>query len=195
MQRNRVVLRLAGFCGIAGPVISSVLLFRAIAISPWFDWHRNSLSDVGVSANAGCFNAAVIIQGLSALVTILGAHRWIGPGRWARVGTVTLLISALALALVGVFPKSHGRLHFAFAVAHFLLNPLGLILLSVDMVQKGLRVPAALTTSAALAAFLSISRLPAGGYAVPELVAGLFAQAWTYAMGVELLLGGPPQRS
>ncbi len=195
MPRKRVLLRLAGLCGIAGPVISSVMLFHTIALSPWFDWHRNSLSDIGISANARWFNAAVIVQGLCALVTFLGVHRWLGPGRWVRAGIVALLISALALALVGVFPKSHGRVHLAVAAAHFVLNPLGLALLGVAMFKKALRVPAVLTLSAALAAFLAIARLPAGGYAVPELVAGLFAQAWTYAMGVELLLGQPPQHS
>jgi hypothetical membrane protein len=194
MPRNRVSLRLAGLCGMAGPVISSVLLFHAIAVSPWFDWHRNSLSDIGISANALWFNAAVIIQGLFSLVAVLGIRHWMGPGRWARAGSAALLISSVALSLVGVFPKSHGGLHFAVAAAHFVLSPLGLALLGVAMRHKGLVVPAALTVSAAVAAFLSIAGLPAGGYAVPELVAGLFAQAWTYAMGVQLLLGGPPQR-
>ncbi len=190
MPRNRVLLCLAGVCGIAGPVISSVMLFHAIAISPWFSWQRNSLSDIGVSANAWWFNAAVIIQGLLALIAFLGVHYWLGPGRWVRAGIVALLISALALAMVGVFPKSNGALHLAVAAAHFVLDPLGLAVLGVAMYKKGLDVAGVLTLSASLAAFLSIARLPAGGYAVPELVAGLFGQAWTYAMGVELLFAG-----
>ena len=42
--------RLAGLCGLITPVFTLTLIFVSIALSPWFSWHDNALSDMGVSA-------------------------------------------------------------------------------------------------------------------------------------------------
>jgi hypothetical membrane protein len=189
--RHATFLRLAGWCGVLGPAVSTVMLFHAIAISPWFSWQRNSLSDLagpGAGASATWFTASVILQGMAMAIAILGVWLWVGPGRLAAASSAVLLVSSAAVLLVGVFPKGHRGPHLAVAATYFLTAPLGLAGMGLAMWRKGRRLHGALTVSAGLAAFLSIAGVPSQGFAVSEVVAGLFVGAWTYAMGVNLLL-------
>ncbi len=190
--RDRPVLRIAGWCGVVGPVVATVMLFHAIRISPWFSWERNSLSDLAGPAAGGSapwFTASVILQGLLMAITILGLWLWVGPGRLAAASSSVLLVSSVAVLLVGVFPKGSGGPHFVVAATYFLTAPLGLAGMGLTMWRKGKRLQGALTASAALAAFLSIASVPSEGFAVPEVLAGLFIAVWTYAMGANLLMG------
>ena len=52
--------RLAALCGLLTPTITLALIFIAIKLSPWFSWHDNALSDMGVSATPNPFNAALL---------------------------------------------------------------------------------------------------------------------------------------
>jgi hypothetical membrane protein len=190
--RHRLPLRIAGWCGVLGTAISSVLLFHAIHLAPWFSWQNNSLSDLagsGAGASAAWFTASVMLQGGLMTIAVLGVWLWLRPGKLAAASSAVLLVSSVALLLVGVFPKSSGAPHFAVAATYFLTAPLGLALMGISLWRKGKRLHGALTASASLAAFLSIASVPSGGFAVPEVLAGLFVGVWTYAMGCNLLLG------
>jgi len=49
--------RLAGLLGVLTPIFTLTLIFVSIALLPWFDWHNNALSDMGVSRTPNPFNA------------------------------------------------------------------------------------------------------------------------------------------
>jgi hypothetical membrane protein len=182
-------LRIAAWCGLAGPVTSAAMIFHSITVSPWFNWHRDALSKIGVSANAIWFNAGVFVGGVLTAVLAVGVGRWIGRGWLGRVGCAAVLLGAIALALVGVFPEDRGRLHFLVATTYFLVTPLGYMLLGMAMLRKGLRVHGALTVCAGVAALLALTQTPHDGYAVPEILASLIVDTWTFSMGMNLLVG------
>ena len=56
--------RLAGLLGVLTPIFTLTLIFVSVALSPWFDWHNNALSDMGASHTPNPFNAALLIGGV-----------------------------------------------------------------------------------------------------------------------------------
>jgi hypothetical membrane protein len=191
-MRDIAFARIAGWSGIASPVISLSMIFHAAAISPWFDWQRNSLSDLGVRGNTLWFNSATLIGGLLTFVLILGLApqvrlRWIG-----QLGYVCALLGAVGLALVGVFPKDRGAIHFAVALTYFFATPLGYLLMGLGLLEKRRPLSGGLTVSAGLASLLLIMRTPHDGYAVPEILATLAMSGWVFAMGMALLTSWAP---
>jgi hypothetical membrane protein len=184
--------RLAGICGILTPTITLMLIFIAIKLSPWFSWHDNALSDLGVSATPNPFNAALLIGGGLQLVFVLGGLRSaIGPGRLARVGFWVLLIGAIALPLIGLVTEDYGRTHYYVAATYFVGTPLGYCLLGGSMIRRGDRVAGILSIAAGIAAILAIALVPHKRIAVPEILAATIMGAWTFAMSVKLLFEKP----
>jgi hypothetical membrane protein len=164
------------------------LLTHSIALSPWFDWHRDSLSSLGVSASASWFHASVHVQGLAMAVLALGLWFREARTRLGTLGTATLILGALAVSLVGVFPRNLGPVHLAVAATYFVATPIGLAIVGAAMWSTGGRLHAVLTVCAGAAALLGIAATPHKGFAVPELVAGLFVGVWVFATGMGLLL-------
>ena len=94
-------LRIAGWFGIATPILSLTLVFVSVAMSPWFSWHANALSDMGVSATPNPFNFGLIAGGLLYIVFAIGLWKWISvDSSVATIGKVALmpclLLSTLA---------------------------------------------------------------------------------------------------
>src|SRR3972149_4133719 len=97
-------MRLAGLFGLLTPIITLTLIFISIGMSPWFDWHNNALSNMGVSTTPNPFNAALLIGGLLYLVFVIGFLRWQGTATiLAKLGAFCLLAGGLGLALIGLF--------------------------------------------------------------------------------------------
>jgi hypothetical membrane protein len=191
MLSRRGWQRSAGVCGLLSPVLTLTMILAAVARSPWFNWQTNALSDLGVSENAVWFNSALIIGAALNGVLALGLGAWLGRGRLARLALAVLLLSAAALALIGVFTEAYGAVHWYVAAAYFLLTPVALLLAGVAMWQQGLRALGALSICAGVAAFLTITMTPADGLAVPEILTATITGCWTFTMGMTLLLGPP----
>ena len=182
--------RLAGLCGILTPTITLTLIFVSIKLSPWFSWHDNALSDLGVSATPNLFNAALLIGGALQLVFVLGGLRSaIGPGRLGRMGFWAVLIGAIALPLIGIVTEDYGRAHYYVAATYFLATPLGYILLGSAAIKRGQSVEGILSVAAGIAAILAIALVPHKRIAVPEILAATIMGAWTLSMGMKLLIG------
>nr|MBC7245254.1 DUF998 domain-containing protein [Chloroflexota bacterium] len=182
-------LRVAGLCGVIAPVVSLGMIFFAVAISPWFNWHTNALSDLGVHpGTAGWFNAALIIGGVLTATLAIGVGQWIGPGWIGYCGTAAAFIGAVGLIGVGVFPENYGGVHWYAAATYFLITPVGYVLLGAATWCKGQRVHGALTIAAGIGAFLAIMGVPHNGLAVPEIVATLILTSRVFATGMRLLL-------
>lgn len=180
--------RLAAWCGLLTPVLTLTLIFIAIKLSPWFSWHDNALSDMGVSATANPFNAALLIGGALHLVFVLfGLRGSIGPGRLARLGWLVVLIGAIALPVIGIVTEDFGRTHYYVAATYFLATPLGYVLLGSATIKRGQPVEGVLSIAAGVAALLAITLVPHKRIAVPEILAATIMGAWTFAMSVKLL--------
>lgn len=183
--------RLAGLCGLLTPVLTLTLIFVSIAMSPWFSWHDNALSDLGVSATPNFFNAALFIGGgLHLIFVIFGLRSISGPGRLAQLGYAAVLAGALALPLIGFVTEAYGRVHYYVAAAYFLATPLGYILMGSAWLRRD-RLAGVLSIAAGLAAVAAIALVPHRRIAVPEILAATLMGAWTFAQGVRLLVAAP----
>jgi hypothetical membrane protein len=188
--KNSRFLRIAGLCGVIAPILSLALIFYAVAISPWFSWQTNALSDLGAYPRPSAlpFNVALISGGVLTAILVLGMGQWVGPGWLGRAGTVVSLVGAVALGLIGVFPESYLGLHWAVAATYFLVTPVGYALLGAQIWRSGRRAHGAAAISAAVGAFLAIAFIPHHGLAVPELVAALLLTSRAFSMGMKLWL-------
>lgn len=185
--------RLAALCGLLTPIITLTLIFISIKMSPWFSWHDNALSDMGVSATPNPFNAALLIGGgLQLVFVIFGLRGSIGPGRLARLGWLVVLIGAIALPVIGVVTEDYGRAHYYVAATYFLATPLGYSLIGSAAIQRGRPVEGVLSITAGVAAILAITLVPHKRIAVPEILAATIMGAWTFAMSTKLLFEKTP---
>jgi hypothetical membrane protein len=187
---NSRFLRFAGLCGVITPVFSFTLIFYAVAISPWFSWQHNALSDLGVYTRASAlpFNVALMVGGVLTTVLVLGTGQWVGPGRLGRLGTLVSLVGSVALGLIGVFPENHLGPHWAAAFTYFMVTPIGYALLGAAIWRKGRRAHGASAIAAAMGAFLVMLFLPHDGLAVPELVSSLLLTTRAFSTGMKLWL-------
>jgi hypothetical membrane protein len=182
-------LRIAGWFGIATPILSLTLVFVSVAMSPWFSWHANALSDMGVSATPNPFNFGLIAGGLLYIVFAIGLWKWISvDSSVATIGKVALMLGSIALPLIGVINEDFDRLHYIVAATYFLATPLGYLLIGAVMLKRGEQVPGLLTIAAGIAAILAITLVPHQKIAVPEILASVIMGSWTFAMGVKLPL-------
>ncbi len=181
--------RLAGLCGVLTPIVMLTLIFVSVAMSPWFDWHDDALSDIGVSRTPQLFNATLLIGGLMYLAFAIGFLRWHGvKSVLAKSAAFFMLVGGIGLILIGIFTEETGRLHYAVAATYFLATPVAYLLLGSDLQRRGRKLPGFLTLTAGTAAFLMIALVPRQGLAVPEILASVVLGAWTLSMGMKMLI-------
>ena len=181
--------RLAGLCGILTPILTLTLIFVSIALSPWFSWHDNALSDMGVNAVAPLFNGALLIGGLLYLVFVIGFLRWRGlASRLAKLAAIAMIVGGVGLCCIGIFTEDAGRIHYYVSATYFLATPLAYALLGIDWVRHGDRLMGWLSIAAGITAFLMIAAVPHKRIAVPEILAALTMSMWTFALGLKMLI-------
>ena len=181
--------RLAGLCGILTPVITLTLIFVSIALSPWFSWHDNALSDMGVNTVAPLFNGALLFGGALYLFFVIGFLRWHGlRSKLAKSAAVAMIIGGVGLCLIGVFTEDAGRIHYYVAAAYFLATPVAYVLWGSDWVRQDRKLMGWCTIAAGITASLMIAAVPHNRIAVPEILAALTMGMWTFAIGLKMLL-------
>lgn len=104
---------------ILGPALVYTFIAVSIALSPWFSWDSDALSDLGHSTRSGAapyYNFGLFIGGFFLVAYGLLNLRLRRP--FTASGPI---LSALALQSVGVFDEVYGSLHGFVSVAFFLL--------------------------------------------------------------------------
>lgn len=181
--------RLAGLFGILTPVFTLTLIFISIAMSPWFSWHDNALSDMGVSATSNPFNVSLFIGSLMYFVFAIGFLRWYGlRSRLAKIAAVALVAGGVGLLSIGIFTEQAGRIHYYVSALYFLATPLAYLLFGADMLRHGKLLMGSLTIATGIVAVLMITAVPHKRIAVPEILAALTMGSWTFALGMKLLI-------
>jgi len=108
----------AFFASVLGLLIPYVCIFTSIALSPWFSWSKNALSDLGHSVKsdvAPIFNLGLVIGG------ILIYQYSISLTNYSKMLThYFLALSAFLLVLIGVFDEIYGLIHFIVSSAFFI---------------------------------------------------------------------------
>jgi len=186
------MLRLAGVCGVIAPLVALSSIFLAIAYSPWFNWTDNALSDLGVGTAAFLFNSGLIVGGLLGLVFSLGMVQVLRKRVLGLAGAFMLVLAAVSLVGVGVFPETAGRIHFYVSVAFFAFGPSSLLLVGIALARESswrkLGVFSVLTGAFAVAVWAV--PYPYRGVAVPEMLASLSTSLWFIILGVKLFMQG-----
>jgi hypothetical membrane protein len=189
-----MVTRLAGLFGVLTTIFTLTLIFVSIALSPWFDWHTDALSDMGVSSTALLVNSTLLIGGALYLVFALGFIRWHDvTSTVAKIAALFMLLGGVGLLLIGVFPEDAGRIHYIVAVTYFMATPLAYLLFGIDLLRRGEPAPGVLSIAAGLGALSMIFFVPHQGWAVPEILAATVMGAWTLSFGVKML--SEPEKS
>jgi len=192
-SKSRVFLQLAGAFGILGSTLSLGLVLLATFLSTWFSWNVNALSELGVGDQAALFNSAVLLGGVLSLLFDFGLHKYLGREKVIRVGVVSLMLSSVSLALIGIFTIKYLVPHGIVALSFFVLAPVGFLLIGTGTRDGTIRK---LSFACGVAALLAIVGLPLialalpfkVGIAVPELAESLAISVWTIYMSATLLL-------
>ena len=190
--KNKMFLKLAGACGILGSVLPLLMVLLATFVSSWFSWNMNALSQLGVGEQATLFNSAMLVGGVLNFVFAVGLYNFLGSVRLVRAGAVSIMLSSISLALVGVFTVDYHIPHGIASFGYFMLAPAGFLLIAYGTLQVTIRK---IGFTCGIAALLAILVLPAivfalqfnVGFAVPELIEGLVISVWTIYMAAKLL--------
>lgn len=181
--------RASGGSGIFTPLIAFACILLAIAHSPRFSWTENALSDLGVQqgVTAVLFNSGLVISGLLTLVFALGLSMCLRGKILGKIGAFILVLDALALTAIGVFPENVKPLHLYASVAFFVLFPTSLFFIGTALLQMSQTNLGLFTFSVAVVAALVWVIPYGGGVAVPETLAALSASTWSIVLGFKLL--------
>jgi len=183
-----------GLCGLLTPPVAFTAIAISIALSPWFSWARNALSDLGALSSPvwPIFNAGLVVAGLLASRFSYGILKG-AEGGLEKAGSVLLLAGSISLALIGLLPEDTGLPHFLVSVAFFFLTPLGFLILGLRDLRGPNRAYAplwSLFSLASLAAWASWALFrPPMGIAVPELIAALSSSASLVLLASKALRG------
>ncbi len=190
--KSLLLVRFAGACGILGSILPLTLVLSATFLSTWFSWNANALSELGVGEQATLFNGAMLIGGALNFLFALGLYKYLGREKLIRAGVVSIMLSSISLAIVGVFSIDYHVPHVIAALGYFVLAPVGFLLIGSGMKEDAIRK---FSFACGVAALLAILVLPVFvlalslnvGFAVPELAEGLIISAWTIYMSARLL--------
>ena len=188
MLAKKKMLRIAGLCGVAAPVVAFSLIFLAISLSPWFSWTANALSDLGVGEAAWVFNSGLMACGILAAVFAVGLWMALRGQALGRAGSVLFFIDAVTLFGIGLFSEAAGDIHFYFSVAFFVLFPISVFLLGAGAIMEGYRKFGSFTILVGVLAAIPWV-FSWDGVAIPEAISALFASIWIMAEGARLYLG------
>ncbi len=167
---------LGGVLGVLSSLIPLSCIFYSISISPWFSFHHNALSDLGVRApSALIFNLGLILGG--ALGVLLSSILIYGFKGYLRglIGSTFLLLTTLSLSLIGLFTEESGAIHLYVSIAFFVLLPIAQISFSIVLKRLVKEWPLSVVFGA-ISALVWV--FPWKAAAIPELISSLSGSAW-----------------
>lgn len=185
--RESVTLRVAAFLGVIGAVLPLASICLSVALSPWFSWEENALSDLGVSAVAPIFNCGMIVSGAFTSIFAVGMA-WTEKGKpLGLAGAIILLLSSISLAGVGLFSEAYGIIHFWFSLAFFVSLILSSLIIGLRFaLVASTRHIGAYALSTGLLGILSWSFIRYQGVAIPEALSSFPSSLWLIVLCVRL---------
>ena len=186
------LIRAGGKCAVAAIVIGFGGVFLAVAISPWFSWTQNYLSDLGHPSRASSliFNFALIIAAALYLEFVLALKRALPSTALTQVALILLALGSLFLAGVGIFNETT-PLHTPSALGYFFTYPPGIIVFGVAA-RRSYKPLGPWSWATAVIGFIFgvlvyTPSFPSAAGA--ELAASLTLAAWTAVTGLWLTQG------
>ncbi|WGM89085.1 MAG: DUF998 domain-containing protein [Candidatus Bathyarchaeota archaeon] len=174
--------RLDGLFGILGPLMVYLSIAVSLAVSPWFNWQTNALSDLGHAVNseaAAIFNGGLFLAGFFLMLYSLTAFK-----NHAKYSSLCLLVSSFFVQMLAVINESYGSLHYVAAVPHFLTLSLTSIVYGYEKRSKFAITTFLIVMFTWLLYSLSMFNM---GIAVPETMSKLVL-LWIMWSGIKILL-------
>lgn len=167
--------------GVIGPLATYFFIGVSIALSPWFSWQENALSDLGHairSSVAPIFNFGLLLAGFLVAMYSITALR-----DHAKYTSCCLLVSAFALQLVAVFDEVYGFLHYVVSVLFFV----SLVFASILYSAERRSLPALMALVVGLGSWvLYWAGVYNVGVAVPEAVSSVAATSWIASSALKI---------
>jgi hypothetical membrane protein len=110
---------IAAWIGALAPIFALVSIGISIALSPWFSWTQNALSDLGVSKVAPIFNSGLILTGILTSIFAIALAKAEQEDNIRLVGAIVLLFMGISTVGVGVFTEAFLGMHILFAFSCF----------------------------------------------------------------------------
>jgi len=164
--------KICALFGVIGPLLAFVSIGVSIALSPWFSWERDALSDLGHAVKSGVapiFNFGLFLTGF--FLTIYAVKVLKGHARWTGY---SLAISAFTLQLVAVFDEVYG-LHLVVSILFFV--SLGVTSLFYAVERKSYSALAAFSIGL-ISWIFYWAEFYSTGVAVPETISSVAVLFW-----------------
>ncbi len=185
--RIKNITKIAGICGILIPVVIFTCIALAMAHSPWFEWTKHALSDLGIEGiSAFFFNYGMILGGILVFIFSIGLMRFLSN----KTGAYILCASSLALIGIGLIPETTFFLHFFTSTSFFVLLTLSFIIIGLttkkNQFEKNIGLLATVFAFLAIISMLFI--IPLGGIAIPESISCFPAFIWCMITGTKMVM-------
>jgi hypothetical membrane protein len=190
-SRHATALKIAGLCGVLGPVVAFVFTSLAIFYFPCFTWTENWLSDLGAQGTAATlFNSGLIAGGILAIGFGIGLREIFLNKPLGHLGALLFILDACALCAIGIFPETVGVLHTIVSVVFFALIPLSLLLIGVAVVNSSKKNWGTfLFILSTIAVVVWAIPCPWGRSAIQETIALLSLLTWVMPYGLGIASG------
>jgi hypothetical membrane protein len=158
--------------GLLAPLIAIIFIATSIALSPWFSWGSDALSDLGHSARdvAPLFNFGLLLCGFLIIFYSITSFR-----SHAKYTSYFLVLTGLSLQLVATFDEVYGSLHFQVSVLFF--AALGFSSISYVIEKRSVLALAALIIGS-VSWILYGLKIYSAGIAVPETISSMATVTW-----------------
>ena len=159
--------------GIAAPLTAIIFIAIAIALSPWFRWETNALSDLGNSVGsdtASIFNFGLLLTGFLTIIYSMTSFK-----KHAKVTSYFLMLTGFSLQLVGAFDEVYGMLHTQISVLFFA----SIAIVSISYIIEKRSILAALALIVGLVSWILYGLdVYTAGIAVPETISSMATASW-----------------
>lgn len=205
-SKDRIIIKVAGICGILAPIMAFTCIGVAILMSPWFSWTNNWLSDLGgrpgsdsLWATHGSasivFNVGLMFTGVLGSIFAVGFRKsGMLKTSHGQAGTMLLFLVTGSLFGIGLFTESTGDLHVIFSVAFFVFAGLCVILIGMSLLKSSEKILGWITMVLLVFGLTSIPFFlipkPIGGNAVAEMIPIISVAAFSIVFGFELIKRG-----
>lgn len=179
--------KISGFCGILIPIVIFINIGIAIFYSPWFNWTKNALSDLGIEGiSAFFFNNGMILGGILVLIFSIGLVKRLE----VKTGGYVLFLSSIALIGIGVFPETMFTIHWIFSALFFITLTIALLIIGITLRKnQSERTLGSIATIFSILSFCSLMLIfPWEGIAIPESISCFPAFVWFMIYGAKMTL-------
>lgn len=180
------VVSIGSVCGLLAPIIWLIFYLIAWSQSPWYDFGRHYLSNLGVRDGGWAFNTGAVVAGTLAIPFAVAAWKTLRPGWFPLLGGVFCAAGGIALAGVGMVNQNIDG-HYEFSAAFFILALLYESTLGAALIWNkktryvGIAVTILLMVTLTAGAFIGIN-------ALSETMAVMEILVWTFVVALQVLV-------